>query len=425
MMKIMRSVRVYRYRWVMLISLINLVLAGSLQWLNFAPVGRIVNAYYRDQIHLRFFNPIDLLSLTYLIVYVLFSIPSGWIIRKLGMRVTYWIASGLIIFGAMTKTLYLSSFKTVLFGQILLGLAQTFTLTSITETTSRWFPIRERGVAVGIIQASQYLSLALVMILSPLFVVRSQKGIEQLMRLWAIISILLAAVSAALVRERPPSPSSTFEREEEMKFSQALTSAFSRRSLRILIMEFATSWAVLMTVFIKIDEISEFLGFANSNGILAITMLIFGMVSAVVIPALSDRFRKRKVFYTFCALTAVPGSFLLLSGNITVALIGAAILGSGLLASIPIGSQYATELGHGINEKVIQALLQFFSQLATVVILFVTTIIKERYQLVLPAILATILLGTLIATFFIKESEVIVTEDERLKALIELENVQH
>ena len=50
MMKTMRSVRVYRYRWVVLISLINLVLAGSLQWLNFAPVGRIVNAYYRDQI---------------------------------------------------------------------------------------------------------------------------------------------------------------------------------------------------------------------------------------------------------------------------------------------------------------------------------------------------------------------------------------
>jgi len=115
-MKHMRSVRVYRYRWVMLISLINLVLAGSLQWLNFAPVGRVVNAYYHDQIYLRFFNPVDLLSLTYLIVYVLFSVPSGWIIRKLGMRVTYWIASGLIIFGAMTKTLYLSSFKTVLFG---------------------------------------------------------------------------------------------------------------------------------------------------------------------------------------------------------------------------------------------------------------------------------------------------------------------
>jgi Na+/melibiose symporter-like transporter len=240
-----------------------------------------------------------------------------------------------------------------------------------------------------------------------------------------MISIVLAAVSAALVRERPPSPSSTFEREEELKFGQALSAAFSRRSLRILIMEFATSWAVLMTVFIKIDEISEFLGFVDSNGILAVAMLMFGMVSAVIIPALSDRFRKRKVFYTFCALTAVPGSFLLLSGNITIALIGAAILGSGLLASIPIGSQYATELGHGINEKVIQSILQFFSQLATIVILFVTTIIKERYQMVLPAILAAILLGTLIATFFIKESEVIVTEDERLKALIDLENVQH
>lgn len=190
-------------------------------------------------------------------------------------------------------------------------------------------------------------------------------------------------------------------------------------------MEFATSWAVLMTVFIKIDEISEYLGFANSNGILGVVMLLVGMVSAVIIPALSDYYRKRKVFYTFCALSAVPGSLLLLSGNITVALIGAAILGSGLLASIPIGSQYATELGYGINEEVIQTILQFFSQFATIIILFVTVLIKERYQLVLPVILAIILLVTLIATFFIKESEVIVTEDERLKALIDLENVQH
>ncbi len=424
MMGGMKSVRVYRYRWVMLLTLTSLVLAGSLQWLNFAPVGRVVNAYYHDQITLRFFNPVDLLSLTYLVVYVLFSIPATWVIRKLGMRVTYWIASGLIIFGAMTKTLYLSSIKTVLFGQVLLALAQALTLTSVTEMTSRWFPVRERGMAVGIIQASQYLSLALVMFLSPFFMVRAEKGIEQLMRLWAIISIALAVVGAALVRERPPSPSSTLK-SEGMKFLQSLRSAFSRRSLRILIMEFATSWAVLMTVFIKIDEISEYLGFANSNGILGVVMLLVGMVSAVIIPALSDYYRKRKVFYTFCALSAVPGSLLLLSGNITVALIGAAILGSGLLASIPIGSQYATELGYGINEEVIQTFLQFFSQFATIIILFITVLIKERYQLVLPVILAIILLATLVATFFIKESEVIVTEDERLKALIDLENVQH
>ena len=424
MMQSMRSVRVYRYRWVMLISLLSLVLATGLQWLNFAPVGRLINAYYHDQLHLRFFTPADLLSLTYLVVYVLFSIPSSWVIRKLGIRITYWISGGLIIFGAMTKALYLPSIRTVLFGQILLALAQALILTSVTELTSRWFPIRERGMAVGIVQASQYLSLGIVMFLSPFFVVRSQKGIEQLMWLWTIISIILGVIGAALVRERPPTPPSTLK-SENLKFGPALKMALSRRSLRILIMEFATSWAVLMTVFIKIDEISEFLGFVDSNAILGVVTLAVGMVSAVIIPALSDRYRKRKLFYSFCALSAVPGILLMLTGDIRPALIGAAILGGGLLASIPIGSQYAAELGHGINEEIIQAILQFFSQLATIIILFVATIIKERYQLVLPFTLAFFLLATLVATFFIKESEVIITEDERLSALIDLENVRH
>ncbi|MFA6695965.1 MAG: MFS transporter, partial [Sphaerochaeta sp.] len=160
----MKSVKAYRYRWLILLSLILLILSVEVHWLNLSPVGRVANEYYASQLTLTYARPVDLLSLTYLIVFVVASIPASYLLHRLGIRKATWIASGLIIFGSMTKWIYLSTFSLVLLGQFILAVGQALVLTSITEIVSRWFPIRERGMAVGITSASQYLSLAVVMI---------------------------------------------------------------------------------------------------------------------------------------------------------------------------------------------------------------------------------------------------------------------
>ncbi len=91
---------------------------------------------------------------------------------------------------------------------------------------------------------------------------------------------------------------------------------------------FAIGWGVLMTLFIKIDEISEFLGFTDSNGFLGIAMLAGGMVGAIVLPALSDRFRRRKLFFVFCNVCSIPGILLL----VFCQQIGAVLLNSEAIA---------------------------------------------------------------------------------------------
>jgi FLVCR family feline leukemia virus subgroup C receptor-related protein len=203
-------------------------------------------------------------------------------------------------------------------------------------------------------------------------------------------------------------------------------------SLRGLMIIFSIGWGVLMTLFIKVDEISALLGFDDSSGFLGIAMFAGGMVGAIVLPALSDRYRKRKLFFVFCNVCSIPGILLLvfcqqigavLLSSEAIALIGASIVGLSLLASIPIGSQYAAELGIGISEEVIQGLLLLFSQASCAVILLISLVATDEYSPMVLSTLAALLAASMIGSSFLKESEMIVTEEERLKEVIEQEIV--
>lgn len=434
----MKSVKAYRYRYLILLCLVLLIFSVEIQWLNLAPVGRVANSYYQGQLSLRYASPVDLLSLTFLLVFVVASIPSSYLLHRLGLRWAVWIASGLIVFGSLTKWLYIASLPAVLFGQFILALGQALVLTSITEIVSRWFPIRERGMAVGITSASQYLSLAAVMILSPLLVVTRAndpawgQGFERMMGVYALASSILALIPAFLMRENPPTPSSTLQVPRNQSFRTSFRIMHQNPSLQGLMIIFSIGWGVLMTLFIKIDEISELLGFNDSNGFLGIAMFSGGMVGAIVLPALSDRYRRRKLFFVFCNVCSIPGILLLvfcqqvgavLLGSEAIAMIGASIVGLSLLASIPIGSQYAAELGIGISEEVIQGFLLLFSQASCAVIMLISLVSTDEYSPMLLSSLAALLAASMIGSSFLKESEMIVTEEERLKDAIEQEIV--
>lgn len=434
----MKSVKAYRYRWLILLALMALILSVELQWMNMSPVGRVANLYYQGQISTRFSDPVELLSLAYLVIFVIASIPASYVIHRLGVTVSIRIAAGMILFGAFGKWIYLANFPVVLFCQIILALAQALVLNSITEIVSRWFPIRERGMAVGMASAAQYFSLGIVMFLTPLLVgtkageANYGGGFEKMMGTYAIICSVFAIAAAFLIRENPPSPSSVLDREGDVSFIRSFKAINKISSLRGLMVIFAVGWGVLVTLLVKIDAISDVLGFPDSDGRLGIVILVGGMVGAILLPSLSDRWRRRKAFFVFCNLCSIPGVLLLvfsqelgalfLSSH-TIALVGAFIIGFCLLSSIPIGSQYAAELGLGISEEIIQAMLLLFSQASGALILIITLANKGQYAGQLLSGLAALLFAAMMGSTFLKESQVIITEEERLHTVIEKEIV--
>lgn len=437
-MSTVQCVHAYRYRWLILLSLMLLVLSVEMQWMNLAPVGRVATRYYQDHPTNFYNNPVELLSLVYLVVFVLASIPASYVLHRFGISLSIRVACGMIIFGVFCKWIYVTNFTVVLFSQFVLALAQALVLNSITDIVSRWFPIRERGMAVGMASAAQYFSLGIVMVLSPLLVVTKANlpdygsGFDKMMGFYAIICSIFALVAALLIRENPPSPSSILQQEQKVSFMHSFRAMVHIPSLRGLMIIFAISWGVFMTLLIKIDRISELLGFSDSDGILGISMLVGGMIGAVVLPSLSDRLRKRKLFFVLCNLCSIPGILLLVfSQDIgaviftsrVIALIGSGIIGFCLLSSIPIGSQYAAELGHSISEEVIQAMLLLYSQASCALLLIISFIASGKYSGQLLSTMAALLFAAMIGSTFLKESEVIVTEEERLSQVIEKEIV--
>ncbi|WP_320128999.1 MFS transporter [uncultured Sphaerochaeta sp.] len=436
----MKSVKVYRYRWLILFSLMLLVFAVEIQWMNLAPVGRVANLFFQGHFSESFASPIDLFSLTYMVVFVVASLPCSYAIHRFGITISIWIASSLIIFASLCKGVYVDSFSIFLFSQFILAIAQALILNSITEIISRWFSIRERGMAVGIISATQYFSLGFVMVFSPLFIITDAasinygSGFEKMIIVYSLISGVFALVAALLMRENPHSPSSSFQPESKFSFFRSFAIMSANPSLRGLIFIFAIGWGVLMTFLSKVDFVSSLLGFPDSNGKLGIALLGGGMLGAIVLPSFSDKFRKRKFFYVLCCFCSIPGLLLLIFSqdigqfffsNTTVALLGTSIFGFFLLSSIPIGLQYAAELGQGVSEEIIQAVIMLCSQAIGSVLMILTLLGGAPYAGRMLAFFATLMFACMIGSTFLKESPLIITEEERLTNVIEKEIVHH
>ena len=105
-------------------------------------------------------------------------------------------------------------------------------------------------------------------------------------------------------------------------------------------------------------------GFSPADaGTLGAVLLVAGLVGAVVLPALSDRQRRRRPFLVLAFVGAIPGLLgVALAGTLPVLLISGAVLGFFLVSALPIGFQYASEVTRPTPEGTSNGLMQLFGQ---------------------------------------------------------------
>ena len=147
-------------------------------------------------------------------------------------------------------------------------------------------------------------------------------------------------------------------------------------------------------------------------------MVSYFIIGAVVIPLISDHFRKRTPYL----LLAVVGSILGLVG-ITFAttywllLASAFIFGFFLLSAGPVGFQYGAEVTYPTPEGTSNGLLLLMGQISGILFIFGMDIFKstETGAMTLPLV---VLIGLMVVSLFfctrLKEAQVFMSEDEPL-----------
>ncbi len=165
------GIKIYPYRWVILTIFSLITVAIEIQWLTFASVSSASQEFYHTSA-LR----IDLLSMIYMIVFIVMSIPASYIIDTYGLRKG--LMAGAVLTGVFSilKAWGGNNLLIVTVAQTGLAVAQPFILNSLTKVGAKWFPIEERATAAGIGTLAQYAGIIIALAATPLLISKTHNG---------------------------------------------------------------------------------------------------------------------------------------------------------------------------------------------------------------------------------------------------------
>jgi len=354
-----------RYRWVMLTVYMLAVAVNQLLWITFAPITHDATLYYGVSDIL-----IGILSMSFMIVFIVVSIPASWIIDKYGIRKG--VGTGVILTGVfgLLRGMVTDNYTLLLISQIGIAIGQPFLLNAITKVAARWFPPDERATASGLGTLAMYVGILAGMILTPYLVKGSDIG--SMLYIYGIMAVVAGFIFFVFAREHPKKDFAWEGKEEQVLALEGMKQILSNKGFILLSVIFFVGLGVFNSVTTWIENIVGPRGFnAVQAGITGGTMIAGGILGAFVMPMLSDWKKKRVPFI----IIALAGAMVCLAG-ITFATDYYLLLASGigfgffLLSSGPIGFQYGAEITFPVSEGTSNGFLLLAGQISGIAMIF-------------------------------------------------------
>jgi len=357
--------KVYGYRWIVLLAFMFVTAVNQLLWITFAPITGSAARYYGVSD-----LSIGLLSMSFMIVYIFVSIPASWVIDTYGIRVAVGLGAALTGIFGLLRGLLAADYNLVLISQIGIAIGQPFILNAITKVAARWFPIRERATASGLGSLAMYLGIVAGLALTPYLTIRS--SISSTLVTYGIVSVIAAVAFFGLVKERPPTPPCPPGQEERALVLDGLKQILRRRDFILLMIIFFVGLGAFNAVTTWIEDIVRPRGFSITQaGVTGGLMVVGGVIGALIIPSLSDRYRKRVPFILLALAGAIPGLIgITYATGYWLLLASAFVLGFCLLSAGPIGFQYGAEVTYPAPEGTSNGLLLLMGQISGIIFIF-------------------------------------------------------
>jgi cyanate permease len=357
--------RVYGYRWVMLSVYMLAIIVNQVMWITFAPITIDAAAFYGVS-DLK----IGVLSMCFMIVYLVVSIPASWIIDTYGIRAG--VGTGVVLTGifGMVRGLVADNYSLLLLAQIGIAVGQPFLLNSITKVAARWFPVSERATASGLGTLAMYLGILAGISLTPFLA--NGHGISGMLFIYGIISLAAAVVFFIFARERPLTAPCHPDQEERALAVDGMKLLFRNRDFLWLMVVFFVGLGVFNSVTTWIENILSPRGFsAEQAGITGGLMIVGGILGALIMPLMSDHYRRRIPFIIIALAGATAGlAGITYATNYGLLLFSAASFGFFLLSSGPIGFQYGAEATFPVSEGTSNGFLLLMGQISGIAFIF-------------------------------------------------------
>jgi len=393
---------VYGYRWVVLMVYCIIQAAMQMLWITFAPITGEAAAFYQvDALKIGF------LAMSFMIVYIFVSFPASWAIDTFGIRKG--VGFGVILTGifGLIRGLFGSNYTYVLFSMIGLAVAQPFILNSITSLTARWFPMKQRATAAGLAVMAQFIGIIIGMAATPFLAIKF--GIPGMLNIYGAIAAAGAVCFFVFIKPAPPKPSGDVPERE--RFMEGLKHLLRIRVMVVLVTIFFIGLGLFNALTTWIEQIIAPRGFDTIQaGTLGAILMISGIVGCLIVPPLSDKYRKRKLFILICIIFSAPGLIgLTFASSYWLLLVSGMVLGFFLLSAAPVIFQYAAEVSYPSPEATSQGVLMLSGQIAGIIFIFGMDYFRTESGSMTPFLIFLIGLSFLniLLSLMLKESELI------------------
>ena len=400
--------KVYGYRWAVLLAFMFVVAINQLLWITFAPITGNAATYYGVSD-----LSIGLLSMSFMIVYIVISIPASWVIDTYGIRVAVGIGAVLTGIFGLLRGILAPNYTLVLIAQIGIAIGQPFILNAVTTVAARWFPIKERATAAGLGSLAMYLGIVVALVLTPYLTIQSQ--ISGMLLIYGIVSVIGVVVFFAFVKERPPTSPCRPDQEGRSLVFDGLKDSLRIKDFVLLLVIFFVGLGVFNAVTTWIEDIVRPRGFSITQaGNIGGLMILGGIIGAVVIPLLSDHYRKRTPYLFLAVIGATLGLVgITFAPSYWLLLVSAFVFGFFLLSAGPVGFQYAAEVTHPTPEGTSNGLLLLMGQISGIVFILGMDIFKspETGSMTLPLlVLIGLMVLSLVFATRLKEATTMLTD---------------
>jgi len=363
---------VSKYRWVILLAIFPIIISTEMMWLSLAPVSSIAKGFYGVSS-----LSIDMISISYMIMFILFSIPASWVVDKFGYRHSLIVGALLTAVFGVVRAVFAENFTVVLVAQFIIAIGQPFLLNISTKVPANWFPVNERSTAAGILTMAQYVGFAVPMLLAPMLV--ENGGIPYVLKVFAIIAVVSAVISIVFTREKPSvTPPGPTTPKEDMSLA-SVRKLFSNKAYITIMVICFISMGIFNTVLTLIETILVPHGITSAEaGVIGTAFVIAGIIGAVLLPLISDKVGVRIPFFMASIIVLIPVylGFTFVNSYILLVVI-AAIGGFMIMGVAPILFQHGSEVAYPIQEGVSLGFILLMGQISGALFVYIFEILKN------------------------------------------------
>jgi len=354
------TIKVYSYRWIVLLAYMFVSLMMQVLWICYAPITKVA-AEILGVSDLQ----IGLLAMLFMYIFIPLALPASWLIDTWGFKRSVSLGAILMAIFGLLRGIFTENYTLTLIMTVGLAAAQPLFLNSGTKLVANWFRLEERATVVGLGGLASLLGVVIGQIATPLML--EAWGLRGAMLVYGILSVVSALLFVVCAREHPPTPAG---HEERVLMLDGLKRILSLRDFYVLAFVFFVINAIFNGISTWVEVIVRPKGLEVSDaGLIGGLLMIGGILGFLIFPTASDRLRRRRPVVIAAALLSVP--FLVLLPNVggfaTLAVV-AFLLGLCVLGGYPVLLQYATEICYPAPEGTSQGVLMLAGQISVVAV---------------------------------------------------------